>query len=479
MTVPAPWRDRLTYRLVGADVTVVLVTLLGTQLAWYGFDKPVHIQFPGAEEFLVLPFVVPVALLGLLWMFFLWVYRSRDIKILGAGTAEYKRVADATIRVFGIFAIVAFVLNFTLGQGYLLTGLPAGVALILLERWIMRRWLVARRRRDEYKTKVLLYGDDENSARVAQEIMRDKGVGLAIVGALTPQGVVGTELVPGVPVRGDFADILAALVESSADALIMTGSDEIGAREMRELGWVLEDVNVTLIVSPALTDIAGPRIHSTPVAGLPLIHVDFPDTTGAKLWVKRVLDLAASGLALAVLSPLFLVLSILIRRDNPGPALFRQERIGLNGKPFKMLKFRSMVVGAEGMLVSLLDASDGNEVMFKMRDDPRITKLGGFLRRYSLDELPQLINVFRGEMSLVGPRPPLPSEVAEYDHWAERRLLVKPGITGLWQVSGRSNLGWDDTVRLDLYYVENWSLTGDIAIILRTVAAVLRRDGAY
>lgn len=479
MTVPAPWRDRLTYRLVGADVTVVLVTLLGTQLAWYGFDKPVHIQFPGAEEFLVLPFVVPVALLGLLWMFFLWVYRSRDIKILGAGTAEYKRVADATIRVFGIFAIVAFVLNFTLGQGYLLTGLPAGVALILLERWIMRRWLVARRRRDEYKTKVLLYGDDENSARVAQEIMRDKGVGLAIVGALTPQGVVGTELVPGVPVRGDFADILAALVESSADALIMTGSDEIGAREMRELGWVLEDVNVTLIVSPALTDIAGPRIHSTPVAGLPLIHVDFPDTTGAKLWVKRVLDLAASGLALAVLSPLFLVLSILIRRDNPGPALFRQERIGLNGKPFKMLKFRSMVVGAEGMLVSLLDASDGNEVMFKMRDDPRITKLGGFLRRYSLDELPQLINVFRGEMSLVGPRPPLPSEVAEYDHWAERRLLVKPGITGLWQVSGRSNLDWDDTVRLDLYYVENWSLTGDIAIILRTVAAVLRRDGAY
>lgn len=259
----------------------------------------------------------------------------------------------------------------------------------------------------------------------------------------------------------------------------MTGADSIGPREMRELGWQLEEANVNLIVSPSLTDVAGPRIHSSPVAGLPLIHVDFPDTKGPKLWVKRAFDIVFSGFALLILSPLLLALTIIVRTDSPGPAFFRQERVGLNSKTFKMLKFRSMVIGAEGMLASLLDESDGNGVMFKMHDDPRITRSGRILRRYSLDELPQLINVFRGEMSLVGPRPPLPEEVAQYDHWAERRLLVKPGITGLWQVSGRSNLDWDDTGRLDLYYVENWSLTGDLAIIMRTIAAVLRREGAY
>ncbi|GAA1687050.1 sugar transferase [Microbacterium sediminicola] len=480
MTPDARWPDRLASYLFFADLLVIFVTLFSAQIGWYGFGKPVYLQFPGADQYVIIPFAVPVILLGVLWIFFLWVYRTRDIRILGAGTAEYKRVADLTIRVFGIFGIVAFVFNYTIGQAFLLTGLPLGVLLILLERWVMRRWLVRRRRRDEFKTTAILYGDAAKSVRIAKEIQRDKGGGLAIVGAVTRDGAAdGVDLIDGIPIIGSFDTILPALVDSSADALILTGSDSIGANEMRELGWVLEGANVTLIVSPSLTDIAGPRIHATPVAGLPLIHVDFPDTSGPKLWVKRLLDVVASGLAILVFSPLFLILPILIRRDSPGPALFRQERIGLNGKPFKMLKFRSMVSDAEGILASLLDASDGNQVMFKMRDDPRITKIGGFLRRYSLDELPQLLNVFRGEMSLVGPRPPLPSEVEEYDHWAERRLLVKPGITGLWQVSGRSNLDWDDTVRLDLYYVENWSLTGDITIILRTVSAVLKREGAY
>jgi exopolysaccharide biosynthesis polyprenyl glycosylphosphotransferase len=248
---------------------------------------------------------------------------------------------------------------------------------------------------------------------------------------------------------------------------------------MRQLGWELEASSTTLIVAPALTDVAGPRIHARPVAGLPLIQVDYPAFTGRRYALKRAFDIVVSLLALVILSPVLLVIALLVRRDSPGPALYTQERVGLNGARFHMLKFRSMVVDAEAQLPSLLDRSDGNGVLFKLKSDPRVTRIGAVLRRYSLDELPQLVNVLVGEMSLVGPRPPLASEVERYDEWAHRRLLVRPGITGLWQTQGRSDLSWEDSVRLDLYYVENWSLTGDVIILYRTIRAVVRASGAY
>jgi exopolysaccharide biosynthesis polyprenyl glycosylphosphotransferase len=273
--------------------------------------------------------------------------------------------------------------------------------------------------------------------------------------------------------------VLEAVDTTTADTVILTGADAINPQVMRKLGWDLEARGVRLIVAPALTDIAGPRIHARPVAGLPLIHVDFPTFEGRRHSAKRAFDIIASGLGLVLLSPVFLLLTILVRRDSPGPAFFRQERVGLNGKRFAMHKFRSMVPDAEAQLRTLLDQSDGNGVLFKLKQDPRVTKVGAVLRRYSLDELPQLIDVFRGDMSLVGPRPPLAHEVEQYDDWSHRRLLVKPGITGLWQVSGRSELSWEDSVRLDLYYVENWSLTGDIIILWRTLKAVIRPVGAY
>jgi exopolysaccharide biosynthesis polyprenyl glycosylphosphotransferase len=248
---------------------------------------------------------------------------------------------------------------------------------------------------------------------------------------------------------------------------------------MRELGWELEAKSTNLIVAPALTDVAGPRIHARPVAGLPLIQVDYPEFEGRKYAAKRAFDLVVSFLALVVLSPVFLVIAILVRSDSPGPAFYLQERVGLNGKRFRMLKFRSMVVDAETQLPGLLDRTDGNGMLFKLRSDPRVTRVGSALRKHSLDELPQLVNVLLGDMSLVGPRPPLASEVERYDAWAHRRLLVRPGITGLWQTQGRSDLSWEDSVRLDLYYVENWSLTGDIIILYRTVRSVAVAEGAY
>jgi exopolysaccharide biosynthesis polyprenyl glycosylphosphotransferase len=217
------------------------------------------------------------------------------------------------------------------------------------------------------------------------------------------------------------------------------------------------------------------------VQGLPLIHVETPTYEGRKLYTKRAFDIIGSAVLITVLSPALLVLALLVKLGSPGPIFFRQERIGLNGSTFQMIKFRSMVVDAEDRLqeISSLDRAEGNDILFKMKNDPRVTPVGRIMRRFSLDELTQLFNVFVGEMSLVGPRPPLQREVQRYETRVHRRFLVKPGMTGLWQVSGRSNLSWDDSVRLDLFYVENWSLTGDLVILWKTARAVVAPSGAY
>jgi exopolysaccharide biosynthesis polyprenyl glycosylphosphotransferase len=308
-------------------------------------------------------------------------------------------------------------------------------------------------------------GERQKSVHVAQQMARDGASGIVIVGAITERGL-GDELALGIPVLGDYSSLTRVLHEARADTVVFTGADTILPREMREMGWALEATSTTLIVAPALTDVAGPRIHARPVAGLPLIQVDYPEFEGRKYALKRAFDIVTSFVALVLLSPLFFAIALLVRRDSPGPALFTQERVGLNGRRFRMLKFRSMVVDAEAQLPSLLDRSDGNGVLFKLRSDPRVTRMGTWLR-------------LLGDMSLVGPRPPLASEVERYDEWTRRRLLVRPGITGLWQTQGRSDLSWEDSVRLDLYYVENWSLTGDIIILYRTVRSVARAQGAY
>ncbi len=233
------------------------------------------------------------------------------------------------------------------------------------------------------------------------------------------------------------------------------------------------------MLAPSLTDVAGPRIHTPPVAGLPLIHVESPEFRGARKWVKGLFDRTAAGLGLLLLSPVLAMLAVAIKIDSRGPVIFRQKRVGLGGTEFDVLKFRSMVVDAEAMVAELAAHNESDGLLFKMRSDPRVTRVGNVLRRWSLDELPQLINVVLGEMSLVGPRPPLPTEVAWYDQDVARRLLVKPGMTGLWQVSGRSDLSWEESIRLDLYYVENWSLAADLTILWKTVGAVVGSRGAY
>jgi exopolysaccharide biosynthesis polyprenyl glycosylphosphotransferase len=248
---------------------------------------------------------------------------------------------------------------------------------------------------------------------------------------------------------------------------------------VRNISWSLEASGIDVAVAPALTAIAGPRIHTRPVAGLPVLHVEVPRYEGWKRVLKAVFDWSAAAIAVTLLSPVLLVLALLVAADSRGPIFFHQERVGLNGRVFRMHKFRSMGVDAEERRKELEDSNEAAGPLFKMKDDPRVTRVGRWMRRYSMDELPQLFNVLAGEMSMVGPRPPLVEEAAKYEPTVRRRLLVKPGITGPWQISGRSDLSWDEGVRLDLYYVENWSLANDLILLVRTVGAVVLNRGAY
>jgi exopolysaccharide biosynthesis polyprenyl glycosylphosphotransferase len=473
------WERVYARQLVMTDIVIVVGAVFGTQLAWFGANaSELHIPREGMRDFTVGYWLISLVF-SLLWLASLSISGTRGAKVVGSGTSEYRRTLEATLRVFGLIAIAMFLLKSELGRGYFLTALPIGLGLLLLGRWLSRRWLDRQRATGSFLTRALLVGDRTKTEHVIQNLVRDSSSGLAMVGAITPNGSAGSTLTHGVPVVGGFDDIVTAVVEYGADAVIFTGADALGPRQMRELGWSLDQLRVGVIVAPSLTDVAGPRIHAEPVAGQALIRIDYPTLEGSKHLWKRASDVMVAASAIVLLSPLFLVITIAVRRDSRGPAFFRQDRVGLNGEPFKMLKFRSMVVDAESRLDALQQDSDGNGVLFKLRDDPRVTRLGRLLRRYSLDELPQLVNVLRGEMSIVGPRPPLAHEVALYDEWAHRRLLVKPGITGLWQVSGRSDLSWADSVRLDLYYVENWSLTSDVVIMWRTARAVVRSAGAY
>jgi exopolysaccharide biosynthesis polyprenyl glycosylphosphotransferase len=305
--------------------------------------------------------------------------------------------------------------------------------------------------------------------------------GLRVIGACLPGGQGSRQMAEaGVPVVGDLNHVVTAVNKLQVDVLAVTTCVEFGGPELRQVCWALENVDVDVVVAPALIEVTGPRLHIRPVAGLPLLHVEKPEFSGARRVVKGLFDRLTALAVLTVLSPILVTIALAVRLTSSGPAFFRQTRVGVRGERFTMWKFRSMHTDAEERLAAVREMNENADgLLFKIRDDPRVTKVGKFIRRYSLDELPQLFNVLKGDMSLVGPRPPLPSEVELYPDDVRRRLLVKPGVTGLWQVSGRSDLTWEESVRLDLRYVENWSLVYDFSILWQTAFAVLRGSGAY
>ncbi|WP_246093032.1 sugar transferase [Subtercola boreus] len=475
------WRVVYASRLRLTDFVVIAVVVAATQFVWFGFSAS-GLPQRGDIGFLAVSYTSISVALVLIWWLTLSVYGSREDRVVGTGSLEYKIVVDASLRVFGLFAILAFLFQIEFSRGYFFISLPIGTVTILLSRWIWRKWLNAQREKGEFSARVLLVGSEVSVLHTARELGRHPHSGYRVVGACIPSGKIASHLgETSIPVVGRVDHIGPAIAASGADTIVITSSDELPPEKIRELSWSLEPGRQHLVVAPSLTDIGGPRIHTRPVAGLPLIHVETPRYEGFKRYQKRIFDVISSAALILVLSPVLIAIAIVVRLGTPGDVLFRQERVGLDGETFDMLKFRSMVPNAEALLNDLhaVERSEGNNILFKMKDDPRVTPVGKILRRYSLDELPQLFNVFKGEMSLIGPRPPLQREVDLYETHVHRRFLMKPGITGLWQVSGRSDLSWEDSVRLDLYYVENWSMVGDFLILLKTARAVLGSSGAY
>jgi exopolysaccharide biosynthesis polyprenyl glycosylphosphotransferase len=358
------------------------------------------------------------------------------------------------------------------------TGTPFAVLLSLLVRFFARRVLHLLQRQGHSLRHVLVVGSFGAAQQLSERIQREPDAGMKVIGLCLPSEELPRPVVDGIPVLGSLRQASKVARAMGCDAVAVTSDDATRYNYLRELAWSLEGAGVELLVDPGLVEVAGPRMHIRPLLGFPLLHVEEPHFTGWRRVIKRVSDLVLTSLGLLIISPLMLVIAAVVKLQDGGPVIFRQARIGRDGEPFTMLKFRSMVVDAEVRKLELMQHNEGKGGLFKLSDDPRVTRFGRFLRSFSLDELPQLFNVLAGSMSLVGPRPHLASELAQMPSEASRRSLVTPGLTGLWQVSGRSDLEGIDAIRLDLRYVENWSLTLDLQILWKTISAVLAKRGA-
>ncbi|MEU8183802.1 sugar transferase [Micromonospora sp. NPDC049044] len=459
--------------MVVLDTTVLIIALLIGYVTRFGDGEPA-----GSE----IPYVLVAPGLVLAWLTSLKALGCYDDRVIGYGADEYRRVSSASLRLAGAIAIIGYITDLGVSRGFLGISFAVGTVGLEVARFAARKRLHrARSMGAGWSRRVLVVGDTAHVLELVHTLRREPYAGYQVVGACIPDALLApvAQRLGDVPVVGSFRGIPEAATAIGADTVAVTASGELTATRLRRLGWQLEGTGVDLVVAPALTDVAGPRIHTRPVAGLPLIHVEAPEFRGARKLVKGLVDRSASSLALALLMPLIAVIALAIKLDSRGPVLFRQVRVGRGGQEFGVFKFRTMVVNADSLLAELTARNETDGLMFKMRHDPRVTRVGRLLRKWSLDELPQLVNVLLGQMSMVGPRPPLPSEVARYDGDVARRLLVKPGMTGLWQVSGRSDLSWEDGIRLDLYYVENWSLAADLTILWKTFGAVLNGRGAY
>ncbi|WP_413319373.1 sugar transferase [Agrococcus sp. 1P02AA] len=463
-------RTRARLAVTDAAIIAVLTTTvtLGTLLPTSVFELR-------APELAV---VAPL-LLGLVWSIMLAAFRSRESAILGSGPVEYRRVVHATVLTFGLLAVPCLITDWPSMRVQLLIALPAGLIALLLGRWQWRRWLLSRWRAGELAPRTILAGDRDEIAHVLERLDSLDSSPYRIVGAAIA-GEVGAPLRfrgEAVPVLSSQESLAATAERLGADTVILASGTD--ADDPTRLSRQLEGTCAELLLFSRLTEVAGPRISFRPIDGLPLLRVRIPTFDGGTHVLKRVTDIAVAGAALVAVAIAAVPIALAIKLDSPGPVLFRQRRVGRDGRTFDMLKFRTMRVDAEQQLAALLAQNDGSGPLFKMRDDPRVTRVGRFLRKHSLDELPQFWNALKGDMSVVGPRPPLPHEATTYDGVVARRLYLKPGITGLWQISGRSDLTWEQSVQLDLRYVENWSVMEDLMIIFRTARVVLRPSGAY
>ncbi|OYN77766.1 sugar transferase [Mycolicibacterium sphagni] len=464
---------RHSRRLVISDTAIICLALAVATMF-------VFAEEPGA----LLTYVLGSVALAALWMAALGLNGYRARRVVGRGVGENTSVVLATLQVFGLIAIAALLLPMDPSRTYLAIAFPAGLLGLLVNRRHWRRVETAELGRADYQISVLVVGSSRAAADVAATFVRDPAAGYRVVGICTPEGPtardrsidIGGRAIPVVGIDQAIAD---AVRRTGAQTVALAATDHLHATEVRRLIWELDSLGVDLMIAPGLVDIAEDRLHSRPVAGMAMFEVSKPQHAGANSAAKRAFDVVFTTVAMIVVAPLFLLAALAVRLSGPGPVFYVSERIGLKGTTFPMLKFRSMVDGADEDAPAMIAADGSSPLFWKPKDDPRVTRVGKVLRKYSVDELPQFFNVLRGDMSVVGPRPQVRREVDSYDYLVRRRLTVKPGLTGLWQVSGRSDLRTEDALRLDLSYIENWSPIRDLTIIARTIKTVLRGDGAY
>ncbi|MFD5176792.1 sugar transferase [Nocardia sp. NPDC058379] len=470
------WQVAYLQRLAATDVVAVFAAVAAAQILRFDGPAAPPLAWP-------LPYEVGYSVVSLAlaagWLALL--HGTRTPQVIGSGSEEFRRLVSATMRLFGVLAILALLLRVEVARGYLAIALPAGLFALIVGRVVWRLRLRRWRAQGRCHTAVLVVGSPEAAQAMAGAFTDDPGSGYRIVGVCVPAGAGDPRFatVDGPSVLGDDRSVLEAVRRSGADSVAVAATEHLGPVELRRMAWELDPLGVDLIVAPGVVDIAGVRLTNRIVAGMPMLHIDGPRYDHAKSSRKALFDFCFAATVLLLIAPMLVAIAIAVRTTSAGPVFYLSERIGRDGIPFRMIKFRSMLVGADRAVDALIESNGGNPVFFKVKDDPRVTPVGRFLRKYSLDELPQFFNVLRGDMSVVGPRPQVQREVDSYDGEMRRRLLVKPGVTGLWQVSGRSDLSPEDSVRLDLSYVENWSMVLDLVLIGRTIGAVTRGDGAY
>lgn len=419
---------------------------------------------------------------AIIWCTLLQLRRGYDQRRMSEASASFQTVVGAALASMAVLGLMSYVAKVELPRRYVLVGIPAIAVFTMIHRMLISRSLRRMRAHGQALQRTLVVGDGLTAGAFARELATVKDHGLRVVGlALSSLDVVPMTRGPQLPVWGVLSEIPQIVVDHDLDVVIVTGGG-LSGDSLRRLSWALERVGAELIVSPGMVETTPSLVSMHPTSGLQLLQWERPSGKLGRGLVKNLQDRTIAGLALLAASPIMIATAAAIWLTDHGPIFYRQMRLGLDAKPFMMIKFRSMVVNSDALRANLVkqqNSTNGDKVLFKMADDPRITKVGKIIRRYSIDELPQLFNVLKGEMALIGPRPPLPEESEKYHDKDNRRLRVKPGLTGLWQVSGRSDLSWDDAVALDLRYVDNWSVGMDMQILFKTVRAVLKGDGAY
>ncbi len=456
---------------VGVDMVLVALALVSGSIA--------HLFFQDTATY-VPSISVAAPALAATWIASLALAGSYDRHAFGWGPAEFSRLVSGCLAAAGLVGVGAFLTGLDLSRTWFATTFVVGIPLLLFGRVALRFWTKRLRMRGLLQQRVLVVGDAAHIASISSVLEREAWLGYRMIGSLAtslegssdPRGTHGVDTAQ---------DVARHALENEADVIVFAGGSVSSPQAMRDIAWELEGTPVQVVVAPSLSDVSAQRVRMRPVGGVPLIHLEQPRAARAARRAKRLFDIAGSSLILLLLSPLVAYAATRIWLYDRGPILFRQERIGRDGQSFGCFKFRTMVVDAEARLAEVHAAlgSDSDTMFYKLTDDPRITGPGKWMRRFSVDEVPQLLNVLKGDMSLVGPRPQVQHEVALYDRMTSRRLHVRPGMTGLWQVSGRSDLPVEEAVRLDLYYVDNWSMMADIAILLRTFSAVVSSRGAY